>query len=125
MDQRATSYDRLGDPGVRDLVADFYGTVRADPQLAPFFASTDMDHLMSMQHEFVKIALGAVPTWPERRMREVHAGRGITEADYARFMELMTAALGRTGLDGHEIDRVVERLAVAFADVLGGSSESG
>jgi hemoglobin len=118
-------FDRLGPDGVRALVQDFYAAVRADPMLAPYFAATDMEHLVSMQHEYLTVALGGAPKWTGRSLQEVHASRGITERAYARFMEVFEEALARAGLTAHEIDRVTERMAVASGDILGGTAESG
>ena len=124
-DESTSAYDRLGEAGLRDLIADFYARVRGDHQLGPFFATTDLAHLISMQHEYVAIALGGPVTRTGRDLRETHAGRGIGEHDLARFLQLMTDACEHAGLQPHEIDLVVQRMAVASSNILDSTTETG
>lgn len=125
MEQARSAYDRLGEAGLRDLIADFYASVRGDHQLGPFFATTDLAHLIAMQHEYVAIALGGPTHWTGRNLRDTHDGRGIKERDLARFLELMTDACQRAGLDPHEVDLVIQRMAVASTDILDTTTEDG
>ena len=121
-----TPYERLGGSStVDEIVASFYERIANDPELSPFFSHTDMDRLLSMQREYVAIAMGGPGNWSPDRLREAHAGRGIQGPQFARFLELFLETLRSRGLDDDDIDSIVDRMAIASTDVLSSPSESG
>ena len=71
-----------GEPALVAVVDDFYERVLADRQLAGFFAGANMPKLKGRQVEFFAAALGGPDFYQGAGMREVHAGRGISQADF-------------------------------------------
>lgn len=122
----SNAYDRLGGAdGIDRLITGFYDRVKADPDLAPFFAHADMSHLLAMQHEFVAAALGGPEQFAPSTIQQAHAGRGIRARHYVKFLDLFLASLTGAGLDQDDIDRVLERMALAAPDVIAETSEDG
>jgi hemoglobin len=114
--------DRLGGPEAVDkMIERFYAKVRADPSLAPFFESSDMAHLLAMQREFIAAALGDDSSYSMSAIHQAHAGRGIRGRHFVRFLDLFLESLEESGLDAEnsiDVDRVLERMALAASDVI-------
>ena len=54
--------DRMGgQAALKGAVYEFYGRILEDPQLAPFFAHTDMKKLRDHQYKFMEIAFTEIP----------------------------------------------------------------
>ncbi len=78
-----TLYQQLGGREAIAAVADkFYRRVLGDPQLAPFFAATDMARLRRHQAAFLGMALGGPSDYQGRALRQAHRGRGIGDAHF-------------------------------------------
>src|ERR1700757_3810345 len=92
-----------GEPALAAVVDDFYERVLADPQLAGFFAGANMPKLKGRQVEFFAAALGGPDVYQGAGMREVHAGRGIGQADFDKVAFHLTAALAAAGGPGGTI----------------------
>ena len=121
-----TPYERIGgDRAVAEIVADFYQRVITDRELAPFFAKTDLERLLAMQHEYVTVALGGPGTSSPSGLRDAHAGRGISGHHFERFLDLFLETIRERGLSENELDRVLDRLAIASTDVLDSYTEDG
>jgi len=119
-------YERIGgDDTIRQVVEEFYARLLSDPDLAPFFAETDMSTLAKMQHEFFAAALGGPVEYSGTALVEVHAGRGIEPRHVSRFLEHLVDVLGERGLDDEDIDGIAARLAIAAQDVMGITAEDG
>jgi hemoglobin len=71
-----------GEPALVAVVDDFYVRVLDDPQLAGFFAGANMPKLKGKQVEFFAAALGGPDIYEGGTMRQVHAGRGISQANF-------------------------------------------
>jgi hemoglobin len=120
------AYDRLGGAeGVDRLISGFYDRVLDDADLAPFFEHADMGRLLTMQHEFVATALGGPAEFASSTLHHAHARRGIRGSHYVRFLELFMKSLEGAGLDQEDIDRVLERMAIAAPDVIDETTEDG
>ena len=121
-----TPYERIGgDRAVGEIVAAFYRRVIADPELAPFFAKKDFERLLAMQREYVTVALGGPGTSSPSGLRDAHGGRGIRGRHFERFVDLFLDTIRERGLSESELDRVLDRLAIASTDVLDSSTEDG
>lgn len=122
----ASPYTRLGGrDGIDRLISGFYERVQADPNLAPFFVDADMGHLLAMQHEFVAAALGGPEEVAPSTIQHAHHGRGIKARHFVRFLDHFLESLSGAGLTQDEIDRVLDRMAVAAPDVIDETSEDG
>jgi hemoglobin len=100
------------------VVDDFYDRVLADPRLAPFFAGTRLAALKGRQVEFFTTVLGGPQVYRGRSMREVHAGRGIGQADFDRVAYHLTAALTGAGVPGHLVDQIIGGIAPLADDIV-------
>jgi hemoglobin len=87
-----------GESALVAVVDDFYVRVLADPQLAGFFAGANMPKLKGRQVEFFAAALGGPDFYRGGSMREVHAGRGISQADFDKVASHLTDALAAAGV---------------------------
>jgi hemoglobin len=114
-----TLFDRIGGaPAISDLVVEFYERVFHDPLLAPFFRGVTMPHLHKMQAEFFALATGGPSTYDSSSLRAAHAGRGIGEAEFRRFVEHMLATLEPHGLESADVEAIADRLNLESDSVL-------
>ncbi len=110
-----------GQERLNDLISQFYERVIADPVLAPFFAETPMDKLLSMQREFFAVALGAPTTYSGMKLYNAHKDRGITREHLSRYTEHLLQTLKDAGIEEQQGNLVVPRIAVHSPEVLGES----
>jgi len=119
-------YERIGGAEtVAKLVDAFYRRILADPELAPFFADSDMHKLRAMQREFFSVALGGPVTYFGKPLAYAHRGRGIERPHLQRFVDHLLATLEDHGLDERDVHDVIERINVYSSDILGGHGTSG
>src|SRR5215472_6286125 len=95
-----------GGPALAAVVEDFYERVLADPQLAGFFAGASMPKLKGRQVEFFAAALGGPYAYQGASMRQVHAGRGISQADFDKVALHLTGALTAAGVPTETITQI-------------------
>jgi hemoglobin len=104
-------YEQLGGaPAVQAAVDEFYRRVLADPEVAPYFAGSDLGRLERHQRAFLAAALGGPNPYRGRAMRVAHAGRGITDEAFDRVITHLAGTLASLG--------VGEELIVAVATAL-------
>ncbi len=121
-----TLYDRIGgEAAVSRLIDRFYERVLADPELAPFFASTSMDTLRRMQREFLGKALDGPQVYTGLSLAQAHSGRGITLHHFSRFAQHMVDTLRELGLSETDVNDVIERINMYADDITGETSPSG
>jgi hemoglobin len=107
-----------GEPALIAVVDDFYDRVTADPELAAFFAGTNMNKLKGRQVEFFAAALGGPHAYTGGAMREVHRGRGISQAHFDLVAGHLVAALGAAGVPEDMIGRVVSLVAPLAEEIV-------
>lgn len=95
-----------GEPALVAVVDDFYERVLADPQLAGFFAGANMPKLKGRQVEFFAAALGGPDLYEGPTMRDAHAGRGISQADFDKVAFHLTGALAAAQVPPEIIARI-------------------
>jgi hemoglobin len=95
-----------GEPALAAVVDDFYARVLADPQLAGFFTGANMPRLKGKQVEFFAAALGGPRMYQGPGMRQVHAGRGISQADFDKVAVHLTDALATAGVPAETIGQI-------------------
>jgi hemoglobin len=114
-----TIYDAIGgEPALVAVVDDFYARVLADPQLSGFFAGTNMPKLKGRQVEFFAAALGGPDYYRGLGMREVHAGRGISQADFDRVAIHLTTALAAAGVPAQTIAQIGAAITPLANDIV-------
>lgn len=107
-----------GEPALVAVVDDFYERVLADPQLAGFFAGANMPKLKGRQVEFFAAALGGPDIYQGAGMREVHAGRGISQADFDKVAFHLTAALANAGVPAETISQIAGAITPLANDIV-------
>ncbi len=114
-----------GHSNLNRIVQEAYRRILADPELAPFFQHTDMEHLRRMQTEFLAAAFDGPTHYTGADIRAIHAGRGIESRHFRRFVQHFADAMASQGVDQQLIDEMLGRIAVYHDLVVGGSSEDG
>lgn len=107
-----------GEPALVAVVDDFYVRVLADTQLAGFFAGANMPKLKGRQVEFFAAALGGPDAYQGVGMREVHAGRGISQADFDRVASHLAAALAAAGVPAETIGAIASAIVPLADDIV-------
>jgi hemoglobin len=107
-----------GEPALVAVVDDFYVRVLADPQLAGFFAGVNMPKLKGRQVEFFAAALGGPDAYQGVGMREVHAGRGISQADFDKVAFHLTGALAGAGVPAETIGAIASAITPLADDIV-------
>lgn len=112
-------YDQIGGAAAVSATVDtFYAKVLADPDLAPFFADTDMDRMRSHQRAFIAAALGGPDPWVGRHMAQAHAGLGIADAHFDAVVGHLVATLTELGVGEDQIAAIGEALGPLRGEVV-------
>jgi hemoglobin len=115
----STLFDRIGGaPAISDLVVEFYERVFHDPMLVPFFHGVTMVRLHEMQGEFFALATGGPSHYTASSLRAAHAGRGIGEAEFQRFVTHMLDTLESRGLEQTDIEAIIARLNLEVGSII-------
>jgi hemoglobin len=107
-----------GGSALAAVVDDFYARVLADPQLAGFFSGANMPKLKGRQVEFFAAALGGPDLYHGASMRKVHAGRGISQADFDKVAVHLTAALAAAGVPAATIAQIAAAITPLAKDIV-------
>lgn len=122
MSESSSLYERIGGgAAIESLIPTFYARVLADPDLAPFFANSQMDRLQHMQREFLSMALGGPVTYTGVSLAHAHHGRGITAKHFGKFVSHLMTTLKETGMSPEDADAVIARVDT-FANEVTGTS---
>lgn len=114
-----TIYEAIGgEDALVAVVDDFYDRVVADPQLAPFFAGVKMNALKGKQVEYFAEALGGPHIYQGQTMRQVHQGRGITQADFDKVAFHLTHSLVAAGVPGELVTQIIAAIAPLADDIV-------
>ena len=107
-----------GEPALVAVVDDFYERVLGDPQLAPFFAGANMPKLKGRQVEFFAAALGGPDVYRGGSMRQVHAGRGIGQADFDKVAVHLGGALATAGVPAETIAQIAATITPLASEIV-------
>jgi hemoglobin len=91
-----------GMPALEHLFTVFYARVPSDPLLAPIFANMSPDHVKHVA-AFVGEVFGGPKTYSEKlgghpNMISRHVGRALTEAQRARWIQLLVECADEIGV---------------------------
>jgi hemoglobin len=112
-------YEQIGGAeALEQVVADFYERVLADAELAGFFAGANMSRLKGRQVEFFAAALGGPDFYEGAGMREAHAGRGISQADFDRVAGHLVASLAAAGVPAGTIGQIAGAITPLADDIV-------
>jgi hemoglobin len=119
-------YDSIGGASaVHAAVEDFYTRLLADPQLAPFFAGTDLTRLKAHQRAFIAAAIGGPEIFDGRDMASAHAGLGIASAHFDAVVEYLAGTLSGLGVPEETIAQIGGALAPLRADIVTAQEPAG
>ena len=107
-----------GEPALVEVVDDFYDRVLADPRLAGFFAGANMPKLKGRQVEFFAAALGGPDIYTGGSMRDVHAGRGISQADFDQVAYHLVQSLAAAGAPNETIAQIATAIVPLAGDIV-------
>lgn len=100
-------YEQLGrEHGIARAVQHFYERVVADPQLAPYFADTDMTTLRRHQTALLVQVTGGPVQYEGRDLARAHAGLGITGEDFDKVVGHLAGTLTDLGVPADVVGQV-------------------
>ena len=108
-----------GGPAIASVVDLFYRNVLADPQLAGYFADSDLAKLKRHQVQLVSQVMGGPVSNDGLALAEAHKGRGITGEDFGKVVVHLVAALEAHDVPADIIGRVVTALGATQDDIVG------
>ncbi|HEU5400459.1 MAG TPA: group 1 truncated hemoglobin [Terriglobales bacterium] len=103
----------------------FYRRVLADPDLRPFFDSTDMPNLVARQSMFVSMILGGRVVYTGKDIATAHEHvriQGLTNKHFDAFLAHFRAALDEVGVQPDKADEVMKLLEARRSTVLNDAS---
>lgn len=122
MMQQKSLYQRLGSyDAIAGVVDDFIGRLIADPQITRFFTGASTDTKNRIRQFIVDqlcAATGGPCVYVGRSMKTVHAGLGITEADWQSTVKHLVATLDRFNVPQKEKDEVLAAISSMKGDIV-------
>ncbi|TDU82497.1 hemoglobin [Kribbella voronezhensis] len=107
-----------GGAAVASVVDLFYQSVLADPQLAGYFADTDLTRLKRHQVQLVSQVMGGPVSYEGADLAAAHRGRGITDEDFGLVVAHLIKALEAHSVPQEITDRVVQALGATQGDIV-------
>jgi hemoglobin len=102
-----TPFARLGGAaGVRDVVDELYRRAAADPELAGYFHTTDMESQRNRLADMIGAAMGGPPAPWLKGLDEAHRGRGISHRHFSLMASHLIDALEQKGIESDEADQL-------------------
>lgn len=125
-DETKVLFERLGGASaVADIVNEMYDRVLSDPELAPFFDGTSMEHLRKMQFHFLASAFDGPVNYSGAELTQIHAGRGIKGKHFAKFCGHFADVLEDRGVAARDVDDALGRLAMYKDKITGDANVDG
>ena len=114
-----TIYDAIGgDTALVAVVDDFYGRVLADPDLAGFFAGTNVTRLKGRQVEFFAAALGGPLPYTGASIRDAHRGRAIAQRHFDLVTGHLVASLVAAGVPDVTVTQIIAAVAPLASEIV-------
>lgn len=114
-------YSAVGQDGFDRLTAQFYDQVSRDEILRPMYPPKDLEGARQRLRDFLIYRFGGPPSYIEQRghprLRMRHAPFAVTQDARDRWVQLMTAALGRAAFP-LEAERILREFFEATATFL-------
>lgn len=121
-------YDTIGgNRTVWAAIDSFYRRVLEDPELRPFFKSTDMAHLKAGQTMFIAMLLGGRTVYTGREIGAAHAEarmQGLTDIHFDQFLKHFQEALDEVGVHPDKAAKAMKLLESQRGAVLHPKSAS-
>jgi hemoglobin len=114
-----TLYDRLGGKGaIEAVIDDFLGRVAQDERINAPFAGAHLPRLRQRLVEQVCQASGGPCVYSGRDMKTVHAGMGVTGAQFDALVGHLVASLDRFKVPEREKGELLSVLGPMKADIV-------
>jgi hemoglobin len=112
----ATLYDDLGgEAGIASIVDRLLVRMAADPEVAPYFAKTNMDRFERLLKEHLCALADGPCQYTGDSMSDTHRGLGITDAAFTALAEDLEMAMDDVRVPFHVQNRLLAKL-VPFHD---------
>ncbi|MBL8957519.1 MAG: group 1 truncated hemoglobin [Myxococcaceae bacterium] len=116
---RGTLFDRLGGrPAIEAVIDDFFGRVSRDERINASFAGAHLPRLRQRLVEQVCAASGGPCTYSGRDMKTVHAGMGITGAQFDALVGHLVATLDKLEVPEKEKAELLSVLGPMRGDIV-------
>ena len=115
-----TLYDKLGGrEALAAVVSDFADSVKADERIkAKFSATSDWEGLKNKLTEQLCAAAGGPCTYAGKDMKSAHQGMGLTDADYAAFVDDLKKTLEKFKVGEKEQAELLATLTPMKKDII-------
>lgn len=105
-------YDAFhGKEGIVRIMDDFVPRIVADPRIGEHFKDTNLDRLKIMLVNQVCYLVGGPCKYEGRDMTEVHAGLGLTNADFNALAEDLQISMDKEKVPFAAQNRLIAKLA--------------
>ncbi|HEX4451618.1 MAG TPA: group 1 truncated hemoglobin [Kofleriaceae bacterium] len=102
-------FDRLGgQSAISAVVHDFVVKTKADPRISQFFTNTDPVKLEQAMDDHVCAITGGGCTYKGKSMVDAHTNMHLSDADFAAFMDDLTATLAKLKVPKREAMEVID-----------------
>ena len=116
---RGTLFERLGGMAAIEAVVDeLFARVATDPKLNASFAGAPIPRTRRRLIEFVCQAAGGPCTYSGRDMKTVHAGMGVSSAQFDALAGHLVAALDKFKVPEREKTELISLVAPTKADIV-------
>jgi hemoglobin len=120
---KATLYKRLGGyDAIAAVTDDFLGRLAPDPKLGRFFVGHSTDSIARIRGhviDFLCVATKGPCTYSGRDMKTSHTGLRITDDDWDRSVQALTATLDKFSVPAAEKTEVLTAIAALKPDIAG------
>jgi hemoglobin len=117
-----TLYDKLGGKeGVSGIIDSFLGNITADKRVSKDFAKTTgpkLDHFKQMLADQICEAAGGGCAYSGKNMKDAHKGMGVTDAQFAAFVEDLTLALEEKQVGKEDQQALLDKLGAMKDDIV-------
>jgi hemoglobin len=115
----ASLYERMGgQPTVDAIAADIIDDAANNPKLKRSFAKVDLARVKRLLAEQICDVSGGGCHYTGDSMHDVHAGLGITEAEFYGLVEVLRTSMRRHGVGLRERNELLQILAPMKRDVV-------
>lgn len=112
-------YQELGGmEGITDITNNFIYEIGFDENIVRHFQETNLDRFREKFIEQVCEVSGGPCTYSGDTMLDVHTKMNVTEAEFNRTVDLLVAAMNRSGIPHRVQNQLLARLAPTRPDII-------
>ena len=112
-------YDAFGgQTGIRALMDDFVGRLKADPRLAEAFKDANAGNLAKQLSDQVCQLSGGPCVYKGPSMKEAHANMDVTRTDFNALVEVLQLSMDARGIPFTRQNQLLALLAPMHRDVI-------